>query len=92
MLCRPLQSSCVCGRVPDLAGPRTYTLEELQRGYLAAVGKRRMRLPIHAPGKPGMAYRSGANLAVGAATGSLTWEQFLIAQTSATTVGQPGAA
>ena len=55
------------GRVPDLAGPRTYTLAELQRSYLAATGKRRMRLPIHVPGKLGKAYRSGANLTRGGA-------------------------
>jgi uncharacterized protein YbjT (DUF2867 family) len=72
------------GRVPDLAGPRTYTLEELQRSYLAAMGKHRMRLAIHVPGKPGKAYRSGANLTVGAPTGSETWEQFLMAQTTHT--------
>lgn len=80
------------GRVPDLPGPATYTLEELQRAYLAAMGKRRMRLPIHVPGKPGKAYRSGANLSVGAPTGSQTWEQFLIAQTAHTKIGQPGPA
>lgn len=70
------------GRVPDLAGPRTYTLEELQRSYLAATGKHRVRLPIHVPGKPGKAYRSGANLTADAPTGCETWEQFLIAQTT----------
>lgn len=62
-------------RVPDLAGPRTYTLEELQRSFLTAIGKRRMRLPIHVPGKAGQAYRSGANLTVGAPTGSQTWSR-----------------
>lgn len=70
------------GRVPDLAGPRIYTLEELQRNYLAAVGKHRMRLPIRVPGKVGKAYRSGANLTLGAPTGSDTWEQFLTAHTT----------
>jgi uncharacterized protein YbjT (DUF2867 family) len=70
------------GRVPDLAGPRIYTLEELQRNYLAAVGKHRMRLPIRVPGKVGKAYRSGANLTLGTPTGSDTWEQFLTAQTT----------
>jgi uncharacterized protein YbjT (DUF2867 family) len=70
------------GRVPDLAGPRIYTLEELQRSYLAAVGKHRMRLPVHVPGKVGKAYRSGANLAVGVPTGSDTWERFLTAHTT----------
>jgi len=70
------------GRVPDLAGPRIYTLEELQRSYLAAVGKHRVRLPIHVPGKVGKAYRSGANLTLGAPTGSDTWEHFLRMQTT----------
>lgn len=70
------------GRVSDLAGPRVYTLEELQRTYLATVGKHRMRLPVHVPGKVGRAYRSGANLTLGAPTGSGTWEQFLAAQTT----------
>jgi uncharacterized protein YbjT (DUF2867 family) len=70
------------GRVPDLAGPRIYTLEELQRSYLAAVGKHRMRLPIHVPGKLGKAYRSGANLTLDASTGSDTWEHFLTAHTT----------
>ncbi|GAA0356962.1 SDR family oxidoreductase [Actinoallomurus spadix] len=69
------------GRVPDLAGPRVYTLEELQRGYLAAVGKRRMRLPIRVPGKVGKIYRSGANLNLDASTGGETWERFLAAET-----------
>jgi uncharacterized protein YbjT (DUF2867 family) len=71
------------GRVPDLVGPRVYTLEELQRGYLAAVGKRRLRFPIRVPGKIGRAYRSGANLSLDAPAGSHTWEEFLKAQTAA---------
>ncbi|MCZ7423574.1 NAD(P)H-binding protein [Verrucosispora sp. WMMA2121] len=70
------------GRVTDLAGPHTYTLEELERSYLAAVGKRRVRLAIHVPGKLGRAYRSGANLAVEASAGTETWEQFLAARTT----------
>jgi uncharacterized protein YbjT (DUF2867 family) len=80
------------GRVPDLAGPRTYTLEQLQRSYLTAMGKHWIRLPIHVPGKLGKAYRSGANLTAGAPTGSETWEQFLITQTTRTKAGQPGPA
>lgn len=71
------------GRVTDLAGPRTYTLEELQRSYLTAVGKHRVRLPIRVPGKLGKAYRSGANLTIGAPTGTDTWEDFLAAHTAA---------
>ncbi|MUN37622.1 SDR family oxidoreductase [Actinomadura litoris] len=70
------------GRVSDLVGPRVYTLEELQRGYLAAVGRRRMRLPIRVPGKIGKAYRSGVNLSLDASVGTRTWEEFLTAQTT----------
>lgn len=69
------------GRVLDLAGPRVYSLEELQRSYLTAVGKRRMRLPIRVPGKVGKAYRSGANLTLDAPTGGDTWERFLTDRT-----------
>ena len=70
------------GRVADLTGPRTYTLEELQRSYLVAVGKRRVRLPIRVPGKVGKAYRSGANLTNGTPTGTESWEQFLDVHTA----------
>jgi uncharacterized protein YbjT (DUF2867 family) len=71
------------GRVADLAGPEIRTLEELQRSYLTAVGKRRVRLPIRVPGKVGKAYRSGANLTVGEVTGRETWDRFLAAHTGA---------
>lgn len=78
------------GRVPDLAGPRIYTLEELQRSYLSAMGKHRMRLPIRVPGKTGKAYRTGANLALDGRTGTETWEQFLAAQTTESTTDKVG--
>jgi len=68
------------GRVADLAGPHTYTLEELQRGYLDVLGKHRLRLPVRVPGKAGRAYRSGVNLTAAVPTGVDTWEQFLTAQ------------
>ncbi|MDF1604701.1 NAD(P)H-binding protein [Nocardioides sp. YIM 152315] len=68
------------GRVADLAGPKVYTLEELQRSYLDAVGKRRLRLPVRVPGKVGKAYRSGANLATATPTGTVSWERFLAAR------------
>lgn len=68
------------GRVPDLAGPRVYTIEELQRSYLQAVGKRRPRLPIRLPSKMGKAYRTGANLSF-EQTGVETWEDFLAEHT-----------
>lgn len=65
------------GLVPDLAGPRTYTLEELGRGYLSAVGKRRPRLPVRVPGETGRLYRQGANLSPDGQLGKRTWEDYL---------------
>jgi uncharacterized protein YbjT (DUF2867 family) len=66
------------GPVPDLAGPKVYGLGELAGGYLAARGKRRPRLPVRIPGRPGRAYRAGENLARdGAERGKRTWEEFL---------------
>jgi uncharacterized protein YbjT (DUF2867 family) len=72
------------GLVPDLAGPRVYGLGELAGGYLEARGKRRLRVPVRIPGKPGRAYRAGDNLALeGAETGEHTWEEFLAGRTAA---------
>ncbi|WP_179658033.1 hypothetical protein [Nocardioides panzhihuensis] len=67
------------GRVADMAGPRTYSLEELQCSYLETVGKRRVRLPIRVPGKAGKAYRAGVNLSSETPAGTETWEEFLAA-------------
>lgn len=65
------------GRVPDLAGPRVYGMKELVRGYLGAMGKRRLTMPIRMPGKAGAAYRDGANLGGREAQrGERTWESF----------------
>ncbi|MGC4889983.1 SDR family oxidoreductase [Micromonospora sp. DT227] len=66
------------GLVPDLAGPATHGLGELLAGYLAATGRRRLRLPVRIPGRAGRAYREGANLArPGATRGVRTWDEFL---------------
>ncbi|MFI5836696.1 SDR family oxidoreductase [Micromonospora sp. NPDC051300] len=66
------------GLAPDLAGPETLGLDELLTGYLAATGRRRLRLPVRLPGKAGRAYRDGANLArPGATRGVRTWDAFL---------------
>ncbi|MEV6811305.1 SDR family oxidoreductase [Micromonospora sp. NPDC051296] len=75
------------GLVPDLAGPKVYPMGDLIRGYLRATGKRRLTLPVRLPGRAGRAYRDGANLALGGATGTRTWEAFL-----AERVGQPAPA
>ncbi|NLE79200.1 MAG: SDR family oxidoreductase [Rhodococcus sp.] len=64
--------------VPDMAGPQVYTVAELGRSYLGALGKRRPIVPVRIPGKAGRAYRAGANLSTEEITvGSRTWEAFL---------------
>ncbi|WP_129669621.1 SDR family oxidoreductase [Phytoactinopolyspora endophytica] len=65
------------GLVPDLAGPRVYKMAEMVRTYLRASHRRRLVLPVKAPGKAARAYRSGANLAPDRAVGRRTWEKFL---------------
>ena len=71
------------GLVPDLAGPKIYTLAELVRNYLSAAGKRRPLIPLHIPGQAARAIRAGANLAPDRAVGKRTWEEFLAARVPA---------
>lgn len=78
------------GRVPDLAGPRVYGMDELIRGYLRATGKRRLTMPVRIPGKAGRAYRAGGNLTLeGAAHGTRTWEDFLADRSAGRSAGRP---
>jgi uncharacterized protein YbjT (DUF2867 family) len=66
------------GLVPDLVGPKVYTAGELARDYLRAMGKHRLSMPIHIPGKAGKVYRAGRNLTLsGATVGTRTWEDYL---------------
>jgi uncharacterized protein YbjT (DUF2867 family) len=65
------------GLVPDIAGPRVYTVADLLRGYLRARRKRRLMVPVRLPGKAARAVRAGANLAPERAVGHRTWEDFL---------------
>ena len=65
------------GQVPDMAGPRVHTAEELLRGYLKAIGRRRLLIPVRIPGAAAEAIRAGANLTSGQAAGRVTWEDFL---------------
>src|SRR5262249_6428035 len=61
------------GLVPDMAGPKMYTLAEAVKSYLSAVGKRRPHVPVHIPGQAARAIRAGANLAPDRAVGKRTW-------------------
>lgn len=65
------------GLVPDLGGPRIYTMTELIRGYQQVVRRRRPIMQLRMPGKAARAFREGANLAPDRAVGQKTWEQFL---------------
>ncbi len=72
-----LAAGAPLGHVPDLGGPRIYTMDELLRSYLLAAGKRRLIVRVPAPGKAAAAIRAGANLAPDRAVGRRTWEEFL---------------
>ena len=65
------------GLVPDLAGPRTYGMDELVRGYLDLSGSRRALVAVRTPGGAARAFREGANLATEGTVGRRTWEDFL---------------
>ena len=65
------------GLVPDIAGPKIYTMADLLRLYLRARGKHRLLVPIWLPGKAARAVRAGAILAPDRAVGHRTWEEFL---------------
>ncbi len=72
-----LTQSEPAGLVPDIAGPKVYTLKEIVGSYLAATGRRRPMVPLHLPGKAARTFRTGINLAPAHATGTHTWEAFL---------------
>lgn len=74
------------GLVPDMGGPRIYTMAELMQGYLRATGRRRPSIPLWLPGRAARAIRNGANLAPERAVGRRSWEEFL-----AERVAAPGA-
>ena len=65
------------GLVPDMAGPRIYSMAELLRGYLRATGRHRAIVRVRVFGKAAAAIRAGANLAPDRAVGRRTWEDFL---------------
>jgi uncharacterized protein YbjT (DUF2867 family) len=65
------------GQAPDIAGPKVYEAIQLLRGYLKAMRKRRLLVPVTLPGGAARAVRAGANLAPDRAVGRRTWEEFL---------------
>ncbi|WP_055584982.1 SDR family oxidoreductase [Streptacidiphilus griseoplanus] len=67
------------GRVADMGGPRVIPGAEMARGYLRAVGKRRLLLPVPVFGASARGFRQGLHLSPERAVGSGTWEQYLAA-------------
>jgi len=68
------------GLVPDIAGPRTYRMDDAVRSYLKAHHKHRALVPLRLPGQGARAFRAGANLAPDHAVGRRSWEEFLAKQ------------
>ena len=71
------------GLVPDMGGPRIYSMADLVRSYLQAVHRRRPVVPLPQPGAAARAFREGANLAPDHAVGRRTWEEFLAERVAA---------
>jgi uncharacterized protein YbjT (DUF2867 family) len=67
------------GLVPDIAGPRIYTMAALVRSYVDARNKHRLLVPLRLPGNAARAFRAGANLSPDRAVGHRPWEDFLSA-------------
>ena len=73
------------GRVQDIGGPKVRTTAQLSRSYLRATGRgRRRSLEVPVPGRIARAFREGAQTCPDHAYGSITWEEFLRGQPSAT--------
>ncbi|WP_040815287.1 SDR family oxidoreductase [Nocardia concava] len=68
------------GYVEEIGGPKIYTMKELERSYLEALGKHRPVFTVKAPGKASRIYAQGANLTPDHAVGERTWEDFLAAK------------
>jgi uncharacterized protein YbjT (DUF2867 family) len=65
------------GLVPEMAGPRVYTMADLLRAYLRASGRHRLIVPVPTMGNAARAVRDGALLSPDRAVGHRTWEDFL---------------
>jgi uncharacterized protein YbjT (DUF2867 family) len=63
--------------IVEFAGPRSQTLDELAREWLAARGSRRPVWPIHVPGRFGRELRAGALTTRAEPTGTRTWRDYL---------------
>lgn len=63
-------------RVPDMGGPKVYSMGELAQTWAAAQGIGKSILPMPFPGATGRAFRAGKNTTPDR-SGRMTWEQYL---------------
>jgi len=64
------------GRVPDMGGPRVYTMGELAQTWAAARSIRKKIVHLPFPGATGRAFQKGKNTTPDQ-SGNITWEQYL---------------
>jgi uncharacterized protein YbjT (DUF2867 family) len=77
------------GLVPDIAGPKIYSTDELLREYLQVTHQRRPIVPLWLPGKAARSIRAGANLSPDRAVGQITWEKFLADRVGSSSTSRP---
>jgi uncharacterized protein YbjT (DUF2867 family) len=65
------------GHAPDMGGPQVLTVEEMIEAYLRIQGRKATVNARVLPGDRFDAFRSGINLAMDHAVGTVTWEAFL---------------
>ena len=73
------------GRVGDIGGPEVLDLKDIAARWLAATGKRRLKMPVPTPGAFGKAMRAGHNLVPDACFGRRTFDEWLNARYGAPT-------
>lgn len=78
------------GRAPDFGGPQVRHARELAGAFLRATGRRRLVLPVRAPGRIFRAYRDGGHLAPDHAVGTVTFEDYLAAHPAPTSTSYRG--
>lgn len=72
-----LALSAPAGRVPDIGGPKIWTVADLARAYFKATGQKRSVVEFPMPGKIAQAFRTGAQLCPDRKYGKVGWHEFL---------------